>query len=164
MNRRNIVLDYYNIVNHIWDSISQIKIKQKASIYISFNVINARHFVEKNWLVESYWNCRATFIECKIKRIVERISTNLGTWPKRLKVESISCSRQRRFASRLSWSIKLSSNNSTKCGNRGIVIRPKHLGNMNCRKNSIWRAVQSRNSKICKLKFGSEINFWTTEW
>ncbi len=62
--------------------------------------------------------------------MVEQISTSQGTWPKCLRVELISYKTQRRLASRLSWFSKLSSNNSTKCGNRGIVIQPKHLGNM----------------------------------
>jgi hypothetical protein len=79
--------------------------------------------------------------------MVEQISTSQGTWPKCLRVELISYKTQRRLASRLSWFSKLSSNNSTKCGNRGIVIQPKHLGNIICRENSIWRAVQSRSSK-----------------
>ena len=62
--------------------------------------------------------------------MVEQISTSQGTWPKCLRVELISYKTQRRLASRLSWFSKLSSNNLTKCGNRGIVIQPKHLGNI----------------------------------
>ena len=63
----------------------------------------------------------------------------------------ISYKTQRRLASRLSWFSKLSSNNSTKCGNRGIVIQPKHLGNITIERTVFEELFKVKIANVKKI-------------